>query len=74
MGAVYEKMHVLSRRQQIAEERERLTASLNVAKALGLDDEIGSIEVGKRADIIIADEEFNIKTTILGGEIKYEGE
>ena len=49
-------------------------ASLNVAKALGIDDEIGSIEVGKRADIIIADEEFNIKTTILGGEIKYEGE
>ena len=49
-------------------------ASLNIAKALGLDDEIGSIEVGKRADIVIADEEFNIKTTILGGEIKYEGE
>ncbi len=49
-------------------------ASLNVAKALGVDDEIGSIEVGKRADIIIADEEFDIKTTILGGEIRYKGE
>jgi len=30
--AVYEKMHVLSRRQKLAEDRERLTAALNVAK------------------------------------------
>lgn len=49
-------------------------ASLNPAMALGEDKEIGSIEVGKRADIIIADEKFNILTTILGGEIRYEGE
>ena len=49
-------------------------ASLNPAIALGEDKEIGSLEVGKRADIIIADEKFNIKTTILGGEIRYKGE
>lgn len=49
-------------------------ASLNVAKALGEDKEIGSLEEGKRADIIIADEKFNVKTTILGGEIRYKGE
>ncbi len=49
-------------------------ASLNIAKALKMENEIGSIEVGKRADIVIADEEFNIDTTILGGEIKYKGE
>ena len=49
-------------------------ASLNVAKALGEDAEIGSIEVGKRADIMIADDEFNTKMTILGGEIRYKGE
>lgn len=49
-------------------------ASLNVAKALGEEREIGSIEKGKRADIIIADDKFNVHTTILGGEIKYKGE
>ncbi len=49
-------------------------ASLNPAKALGEDNEIGSLEVGKRADIIIADEKFNVLTTILGGEIRYKGE
>lgn len=49
-------------------------ASLNPAKALGVQDEIGSIEVGKRADIAIADEKFNISMTILGGEIRYKGE
>ena len=46
-------------------------ASLNPAKALGEDSEIGSIDVGKRADIIIADDKFNIVTTILDGEIRY---
>lgn len=49
-------------------------ASLNIAKALGEDKEIGSLEIGKRADIIIADEKFNVEMTILGGEIKYKGE
>ena len=49
-------------------------ASLNPAKALGEDKEIGSIEVGKRADFMIADEKFNALMTILGGEIRYKGE
>ncbi len=45
-------------------------ASLNIAKALGEDDEIGSLEIGKRADIIIVDEKFNVKKVILGGEVR----
>ena len=49
-------------------------ASLNPATALGVADEIGSIEVGKRADFAVADEKFNISMTILGGEIRYKGE
>ena len=47
-------------------------ASLNPAKAIGLDKSKGSIEVGKDADIIITDNEFNISKTIIGGLIKYE--
>lgn len=49
-------------------------ASLNPAKAVGEDKTIGSIAVGKRADIIIMDENFNVLTTILGGEKVYEEE
>lgn len=47
-------------------------ASLNVATALGLEKTKGSLEVGKDADIIIADKEFNIEKTIIRGETKYE--
>ena len=49
-------------------------ASLNPAQALKEDAEIGSLEMGKRADIMIADEKFNVLMTILGGEIQYKGE
>ena len=47
-------------------------ASLNPAKVLGEDKEIGSIEAGKRADIIICDDDFNIIKTIIGGTLRYE--
>jgi len=46
-------------------------ASLNPATALGEESEIGSLEVGKRADIIIADDKFDINTTILAGQVRY---
>ena len=45
-----------------------LMASGNPARAVGLDDEVGSIEVGKRADLVFTDDIFNIKRVILGGE------
>ena len=47
-------------------------ASLNPATTLGLDKTKGSLEIGKDADIIITDEEFNVEKTIIGGKIKYE--
>jgi len=47
-------------------------ASLNPATTLGIDDSKGSIDVGKDADIIITDNEFNVLKTIIGGKIKYE--
>lgn len=47
-------------------------ASLNPATALGVADSIGSLEEGKRADIMICDDDFNIKNTIIGGITRYE--
>ncbi len=47
-------------------------ASLNPARAIGVDDRKGSLEAGKDADIIITDNDFNIVKTIIKGEIKYE--
>lgn len=47
-------------------------ASLNPATVLGLDKTKGSLEKGKDADIIITDNEFNVKKTIIAGGIKYE--
>ena len=47
-------------------------ASLNPATTIGISDRKGSLDVGKDADIIITDDNFNVKKTIIGGEIKYE--
>lgn len=44
-------------------------ASLNPAKAVGEADKIGSLEVGKCADIIICDDEINVITTIIDGNV-----
>lgn len=44
-------------------------ASLNPAKAIGMDNEIGSICEGKIADIIFVDDKFNVKKVILNGEV-----
>lgn len=47
-------------------------ASLNAAAAIHVDDRLGSLEAGKDADIIIADENINIKRTIKKGRTIYE--
>ena len=47
-------------------------ASLNPATTIGIDKAKGSIEIGKDADIIITDKEFNVEKTIIGGKVKYE--
>ena len=44
-------------------------ASLNPAKAVGEADRIGSLEVGKCADIIICDDDIHVLTTIIEGEV-----
>ncbi len=47
-------------------------ASLNPATVLGIEGKKGSLDVGKDADIIITDRNFQIKKTIIGGEKRYE--
>ena len=43
-------------------------ASLNPAKLLGMDDEIGSLEPGKKANLILIDDMVRVKTVILEGK------
>jgi N-acetylglucosamine-6-phosphate deacetylase len=44
-------------------------ASLNPARLLGIDRECGSIEVGKRADLVALDEGLNVRMTIIDGQM-----
>src|SRR4030095_9238844 len=43
-------------------------ASSNPARLLGLDHECGSIEAGKRADLVALDQQGNVKLTLIGGQ------
>ncbi|PKP60259.1 hypothetical protein CVT91_05390 [Candidatus Atribacteria bacterium HGW-Atribacteria-1] len=45
--------------------------SLNPARLLGLDKDRGSLTPGKRADIVILDDNFNIIHTIKKGRVIY---
>lgn len=49
-------------------------ASLNPAKNLGIEKDYGSIEVGKMADFVLLDENFNVYMTIVGGKVAYTKE
>jgi len=47
-------------------------ASLNPAAAVGLDGRIGSLEPGKRADLIVIDQDVNVHMTMVAGKVAYE--
>ena len=46
-----------------------VTSSLNAARAIGLSARKGSLEVGKDADLVLLDESFQVRTTIVQGEV-----
>ena len=51
----------------ISKEEAVLSATLHPAKALGCDNEVGSIATGKRADFVICDENLNRKQVYIAG-------
>ena len=46
-----------------------LMASRNPARAIGMENEIGTIEAGKLANLVFVDDMFNVKKVILGGKV-----
>ena len=46
-----------------------IMASTNAARLLGMDDDIGSIALGKIADLVFVDDRFNVKNVMLSGEV-----
>lgn len=57
------------RRLEFSDADISLMASANPAKLLGIEKTHGTIEVGKRADLVALDESGNVKLTIVGGKI-----
>lgn len=45
-------------------------ASLTPARILGVDKEIGSLEVGKKSDLLVLDEELNVRKVYVGGDLQ----
>ena len=46
-------------------------ATINPARILGIEGRKGSVDVGKDADLVIFDDEMDVKATIIGGEVVY---
>jgi N-acetylglucosamine-6-phosphate deacetylase len=47
-------------------------SSLNPAQILEIDHECGSIEAGKRADLVAVDKDMNVRLTVIGGAIAHD--
>ena len=47
-----------------------LLAARNPARAIGLDHEVGTIEAGKRANLVFVDDLFNVKKVMLDGNFQ----
>jgi N-acetylglucosamine-6-phosphate deacetylase len=62
----------LARFVNIPFERAILTATINPAKAVGLYGVTGSIESGKRADLVVVDDQMNIRYTFCRGKKIYD--
>jgi N-acetylglucosamine-6-phosphate deacetylase len=50
-----------------------VTSSLNAARAIGVSSRKGSLEIGKEADLVLLDEAFCVKLTVVQGEVVFKG-
>jgi N-acetylglucosamine-6-phosphate deacetylase len=48
--------------------------SVNPAKVLNIFSEVGSLEPGKEADMVIMDKDMNVLKTIVGGRVVYQAD
>jgi len=48
-----------------------VTSSLNAARAIGVSNRKGSLEIGKDADLVLLNENFSVSLTVIGGEIVF---
>ena len=56
----------------IPEKQAVKSVTINPAKAIRVDKKTGSLDVGKSADIVVMDDEYNIRLVIVRGEVKVE--
>jgi N-acetylglucosamine-6-phosphate deacetylase len=49
-------------------------ASTTAARSIGIAEQTGSLEAGKKADIVVLDETFKVALTMKEGDIKFRGE
>lgn len=49
-------------------------ATLNPARALGLDGSLGRIEVGRCADLVLVDDDWEVQATFVAGQLAYASE
>ena len=47
-------------------------ASYNPAEYIGINDRKGSLEIGKDADILVLDKNYNLKCTICRGKTEFK--
>ena len=47
-------------------------ATLTPARAMGMEDKLGSIEIGKQADLVITDKNLEVLYAIKKGQVVYQ--